>query len=50
MVPDQRCTAVRARYTEGTLQRLVAADDVRIRRAAVLALGLIGTIDSNAAG
>ncbi len=37
------------RYTEGTLQRLTTYDDVRTRRAAVLALGLIGTFDSNAA-
>jgi tetratricopeptide (TPR) repeat protein len=42
-------TAVRARYTEGTLQRLVAFEDVRTRRAAVLALGLMGTMDSNPA-
>jgi tetratricopeptide (TPR) repeat protein len=41
--------AVRARYTEGTLVRLLGADDVRTRRAAVLALGLVGTIESNAA-
>lgn len=38
-----------ARYTEGTLQRLLSFDDVRTRRAAVLALGLIGTMESNAA-
>ena len=41
--------AVTARYTEATLQRLLAADDVRTRRAAVLALGFAGTMDSNAA-
>lgn len=36
--------AVRARYTEGTLQRLLAAsDDPKARRAAALALGLTGT-------
>jgi tetratricopeptide (TPR) repeat protein len=36
--------AVRARYTEGTLQRLLAgADDANARRAAALALGLTGT-------
>jgi tetratricopeptide (TPR) repeat protein len=35
--------AVAAHYTEGTLQRLLAADDVTTRRAAALALGLIGT-------
>jgi tetratricopeptide (TPR) repeat protein len=35
---------VRANYTEGTLQRLLAAsDDARARRAAALALGLTGT-------
>ncbi len=38
-----------ARYTEGTLQRLLTFEDVRTRRAAVLALGLIGTMESNAA-
>src|SRR4051794_38430075 len=37
-------TAVRDRYTEGTLQRLlVTAEDVKARRAAALALGLTGT-------
>lgn len=41
--------AVLARYTEGTLQRVVASPDVKTRRAAALALGLVGTIDSNAA-
>ncbi len=41
--------AVREKYTEGTLQRLLASRDVRTRRAAVLALGLVGTIPSNAA-
>jgi tetratricopeptide (TPR) repeat protein len=36
--------AVRSQYTEGTLQRLLAApDDVQARRAAALALGLTGT-------
>jgi tetratricopeptide (TPR) repeat protein len=39
--------AVLARYTEGTLQRVVASPDVKTRRAAALALGLVGTIDSN---
>ncbi|HJZ55969.1 MAG TPA: tetratricopeptide repeat protein [Gemmataceae bacterium] len=42
-------TAVRASYTEGTLQRLLRSSDVRTRRAAVLALGLVGTIQSNPA-
>lgn len=36
--------AVRERYTEGTLQRVLAtADEVKARRAAALALGLTGT-------
>lgn len=39
--------AVRDHYTEGTLQRiLAAADDVKARRAAALAVGLIGTFAS----
>ncbi len=42
-------SAVAERYTEGTLQRLLGAEDVRIRRAAILALGFIGSMDSNAA-
>jgi tetratricopeptide (TPR) repeat protein len=40
---------VQARYTEGTLQRLLDCPDVRARRAAVLALGLVGTMHSNGA-
>jgi tetratricopeptide (TPR) repeat protein len=40
---------VRIRYNEGTLQRLLENPSVMIRRAAVLALGLIGSIHSNAA-
>src|SRR5438552_7937692 len=43
------CSAVRDRYSEGTLQRLLHSDDVKVRRAAALALGLIGTMQSNAA-
>lgn len=39
--------AVREKYTEGTLQRLLASDNVKVRRAAVLALGLIGTMEAN---
>jgi tetratricopeptide (TPR) repeat protein len=35
------------RYTEGTLQRLLHSGDVRARRAAVLALGLTGTLRSS---
>jgi tetratricopeptide (TPR) repeat protein len=42
-------SAVRERYTEGTLQRLVNDPDVTVRRAAALALGLVGTMQSNAA-
>jgi tetratricopeptide (TPR) repeat protein len=38
---------VAARYTEGTLQRLAEAADAETRRAAVLALGLLGTMQSN---
>ena len=40
---------VRVRYSEGTLQRLLDCDSVTVRRAAVLALGLTGSIHSNAA-
>jgi tetratricopeptide (TPR) repeat protein len=39
---------VRARYNEGTLQRLLESSSARTRRAAVLALGMMGTIKSNA--
>lgn len=42
-------TSVRSRYTEGTLQRVLSSADVRIRRAAALALGLVGTMESNPA-
>jgi tetratricopeptide (TPR) repeat protein len=38
---------VSTRYTEGTLCRLIEAGDTQARRAAVLALGLFGTIESN---
>jgi tetratricopeptide (TPR) repeat protein len=41
--------AVRAKYTEGTLQRLLASPEPRARRAAALALAFVGTMDSNAA-
>lgn len=37
-----------AHYTEGTLQRLLRHPDAETRQAAVLALGLVGTMDSNA--
>lgn len=40
-------TAVHERYTEGTLQRTLLSPDVKTRRASALALGLIGTMDSN---
>jgi tetratricopeptide (TPR) repeat protein len=39
---------VEARYTEGTLQRLLDCPSAPARRAAVLALGLTGTMQSNA--
>lgn len=37
------------RYNEGTLQRLLADEDPETRRAAVLALGLVGGMGSNKA-
>lgn len=40
-------TEVRARYTEGTLQRVLASGDDVSRRAAALALGLVGSMKSN---
>jgi tetratricopeptide (TPR) repeat protein len=40
--------AVRAKYTEGTLQRLLSSPDLQRRRASALALGLLGTAASNA--
>jgi tetratricopeptide (TPR) repeat protein len=40
---------VAARYTEGTLQRLLDSGHTLTRRAAVVALGLVGTIRSNQA-
>jgi len=40
---------VTARYTEGTLARLARAPSSRARRAAILALGLVGSIEVNAA-
>ncbi|MBX9585585.1 MAG: HEAT repeat domain-containing protein [Gemmataceae bacterium] len=42
-------SAVRKKYTEGTLQRLLESGNPQVRRAAVLSLGLIGTMPSNAA-
>src|SRR5262245_9478453 len=40
---------VGGRYTEGTLQRLLTSDSTELRQAAVLALGLCGTMSSNRA-
>jgi tetratricopeptide (TPR) repeat protein len=40
---------VSARYSEGTLARLIQSSDVRARRAAVVSLGLIGTFSANSA-
>ncbi len=40
--------SIKNNYSEGTLQRLVGHDDPFARQAAVLALGLVGTLDSNA--
>jgi tetratricopeptide (TPR) repeat protein len=40
---------VRNRYSEGSLQRLLDHHDAEVRRAAVLAIGLTGTYQSNAA-
>jgi len=38
---------VAGRYNEGTLQRLLDSNSARARRAAVMALGLMGTMRSN---
>jgi tetratricopeptide (TPR) repeat protein len=38
---------IRDKYTEGTLARLLGSADVRARRAATLALGLVGTMGCN---
>jgi tetratricopeptide (TPR) repeat protein len=51
---DQFCLqsfrgSVLDRYSEGTLQRLLASGNAPTRRAAVLALGLVGTLQSNEA-
>jgi tetratricopeptide (TPR) repeat protein len=40
---------VAARYTEGTLLRLLSSPDGPTRRAALVALALLGTMESNAA-
>jgi tetratricopeptide (TPR) repeat protein len=39
---------VSARYTEGTLARLITSGNLAARRASVLALGMFGTFESNA--
>jgi tetratricopeptide (TPR) repeat protein len=39
--------AVQAKYTEGTLQRLLTSPQTQLRRAAALALGLLGSMQSN---
>ncbi|MGL6075383.1 MAG: tetratricopeptide repeat protein [Fimbriiglobus sp.] len=39
--------AVKTRYNEGTLQRLLCSPVTQLRRAAGLALGLLGTMQSN---
>ncbi|MGE3805335.1 MAG: tetratricopeptide repeat protein [Gemmataceae bacterium] len=39
---------VRARYTEGTLQRLLQSPENKIRQAAIMALGLTGSMAVNA--
>jgi len=39
---------VESDYTEGTLQRLLTHPDAELRRASVLSLGLIGSMDANA--
>lgn len=41
--------SIKNNYSEGTLQRLLTHPDPQARQAAVLALGLVGTLDSNAA-
>lgn len=41
--------AVQTRYNEGTLQRLLCGPSTQLRRAAALAIGLIGTMQSNKA-
>jgi tetratricopeptide (TPR) repeat protein len=41
-------TTVTARYTEGTLSRLISSTDPLARRAAILTLGLTGTFQCNA--
>ena len=40
--------AVKSKYNEGTLQRMLTSTETPIRRAAALALGLLGNMRSNA--
>lgn len=47
--PAKFARRIRERYTEGTLQRLLMHSQPRVREAAVVALRLIGTMDSNSA-
>jgi tetratricopeptide (TPR) repeat protein len=46
---EQFKTRVAARYTEGTLLRLLTSPDASTRRPALLALGLLGTLESSPA-
>jgi tetratricopeptide (TPR) repeat protein len=39
---------VLSRYTEGTLQRLTRSEDLPTRQAAIIAIGAVGTMESNA--
>ncbi len=41
------CRRINSRYNEGTLQRLLFDSSPEVRRAAALALGLVGSYDSN---
>ncbi len=45
---DRFRQSVTARYTEGTLERLAQSQSIKARRAAILALGLVGSIEANA--
>lgn len=45
---EEFCQRVSARYTEGTLLRVLSSRERRARKAAVLALGLVGTMNANA--
>ena len=47
-LPEGFRVDVSAHYTESSLTRLAAAPDAQTRRAAVLALGMVGSIGSNA--